>query len=162
MLTATSPSLPAASRATRINSPCALCNAPIVGTSTRRFTRGFACASATVLKIFTSAASLNSVGSRIAKSTITTAKKRREDASALPKLRENGQRSWTISRAVLWSAMRPRIAFVSNALNDSEKQDEHTGDHQREHPDQINVDPRAAQYRNTNPFVNHNRDQCSR
>ena len=55
MLTTTSPSLPAASRATRINSPCALCNAPIVGTSTRRFACGCACASAMVVRIFTAA-----------------------------------------------------------------------------------------------------------
>src|SRR5437764_5109146 len=51
MLTATSPSLPASSHATRINSPCALCNAPIVGTSTRRFERSNDCASATVVMI---------------------------------------------------------------------------------------------------------------
>ena len=53
MLTATSPSSPAAARAMRINSPCALCNAPIVGTSTRRFARGCVCASAMVVRIFT-------------------------------------------------------------------------------------------------------------
>src|ERR1700737_817587 len=55
MLTATPPSLPACSRATRINSRCALCNAPIVGTSTRRFPERLcdeALTLATVVKIF--------------------------------------------------------------------------------------------------------------
>ena len=42
MVTATSPLRRACPRATRINSPCALCKAPMVGTSTRRFARGFA------------------------------------------------------------------------------------------------------------------------
>ena len=59
MLTATSPSSPAAARAMRINSPCALCNAPIVGTSTRRFARGCICASAMVVRIFTGPALSN-------------------------------------------------------------------------------------------------------
>src|SRR5882724_4942503 len=53
MLTATSPCSPACSRATRIISPCALCNAPIVGTSTRRFRGRCACASAMLVRIFT-------------------------------------------------------------------------------------------------------------
>ena len=44
----------------------------------------------------------------------------------------------------------------------SEEQDKHAGDHQREHPDQIDVEPRAAQYRDAKFFVNHNRDQRSR
>src|SRR6476620_1419452 len=58
LLTATSPRVPAASRGTRISSPCALGNAPIVGTSTRRFACGCACASAMVVRIFTPAALL--------------------------------------------------------------------------------------------------------
>src|SRR6266702_5179981 len=53
MLTTTSPSRPACSRATRINSACALCSAPMVGTNTRRFSRGSADTSAMVVRIFT-------------------------------------------------------------------------------------------------------------
>ena len=44
----------------------------------------------------------------------------------------------------------------------SGKQNENTGDHQREHPDQVDVEPRAAQYRDPKFFVNHNRDQRGR
>src|SRR5438128_5283731 len=51
MLTATSPSRPACLRATRINSACALCSAPIVGTTTSRFERGSDCASGIVVMI---------------------------------------------------------------------------------------------------------------
>src|SRR5437899_1370742 len=53
MLTATSPLRPACSLATRINSPCALCSAPMVGTSTRGWC--FTCdwAPATVVRTFT-------------------------------------------------------------------------------------------------------------
>ena len=44
----------------------------------------------------------------------------------------------------------------------SKKQDKDAGDHQREHPDEIDVEPRAAQYRDPKFFVNHNRDQRGR
>src|SRR4030095_8296713 len=51
MLSATSPSRSACLRATRTISPCALCKAPIVGTSIRRLAGGCACASAIVVII---------------------------------------------------------------------------------------------------------------
>jgi len=44
----------------------------------------------------------------------------------------------------------------------SKEQDKDAGDHQREHPDEINVEPRPAQYRDPEFFVNHNRDQRGR
>ena len=44
----------------------------------------------------------------------------------------------------------------------SKEQDKDAGDHQREHPDEIDVEPRAAQYRDPKFFVNHNRDQRGR
>ena len=44
----------------------------------------------------------------------------------------------------------------------SEKQDKHPGDHQSEHPDEIDVEPRASQYRDAKLFVNQNRDQRRR
>ena len=48
-----------------------------------------------------------------------------------------------------------------NARN-SKKQDKDAGDHQCEHPDQIDVEPRTAQYRDSKFFVNYNRDQRRR
>ena len=44
-------------------------------------------------------------------------------------------------------------------IQKSKQQDKDAGDHQREHPDEIDVEPRAAQYRDPKFFVNHNRDQ---
>ncbi len=47
----------------------------------------------------------------------------------------------------------------STRLEESKHQDKHAGDHQREHPDEIDVEPRAPQDRDPKFFVNHNRDQ---
>ena len=44
----------------------------------------------------------------------------------------------------------------------SKKQDKDAGDHQREHPEKIEIEPRAAQYRYAKFFLNHNRDQRRR
>ncbi len=44
----------------------------------------------------------------------------------------------------------------------SKQQDEEAGDHQRNHPHQIDIEPRTAQYCDSEVFVNHNRDESSR
>ena len=54
-----------------------------------------------------------------------------------------------------------RALAVRSTNRKSKEQDKHAGDHQREHPDQIDVEPRAAQDRDAKFFVNHNRDQRS-
>src|ERR1051325_5657845 len=132
MLTATAPCLPAASRVTRINSPCALCSAPIVGTSTRRFTFGRACAAAMVVRSFTSAALSRS-------SQCANAMLRSEEILAgFPgeRLQERhdvrvvlGRRSWRAEDCPPYQ---------------SQHQDKNTGDHQCEHPDKIDVEPCPA------------------
>jgi len=144
----------------------ALCNAPIVGTSTRRFACGFACASAIAVRILTAAALLNSLTSRTAKfqrliATSDRKGKATRGRARSPKAPRNKLGSPWISHAVLRSAVRPRIAFISpheTAHAQLEKQNEHSGDHQREHPNQIDVEPCAAQYRDAKFFINHNRD----
>ena len=50
----------------------------------------------------------------------------------------------------------------STRLEESEHQDKNAGDHQREHPHEIDVEPRAAQYRHPKFFVNHDSDQRGR
>ena len=49
--------------------------------------------------------------------------------------------------------------FDQSQRRTSKHQDKDAGDHQREHPDEIDVEPRAAQYRDPKFFVNHDRDQ---
>jgi len=41
----------------------------------------------------------------------------------------------------------------------SKHQDKDAGDHQREHPEQIDIEPGTTQYRDPKVFVNYNRDQ---
>src|SRR5262245_2672206 len=119
MLTTTSPCLPAVWRAKRTNSPCALCSAPIVGTSTRGLRCGSARTAAIVVRTFTPSA---------------------------------------LSNDLRYANYETRSGPTKN----SNEQDKDTGNHQREHPNQIDVEPRAAQHRNANPFVNHNGDQRRR
>jgi len=49
----------------------------------------------------------------------------------------------------------------STRPEESKHQDEDASDHQREHPDEIDVEPRPAKDRDPKVFVNHNRDQRS-
>jgi hypothetical protein len=44
----------------------------------------------------------------------------------------------------------------------SKEQDKYAGDHQGEHPDKIDVEPRAPQYCQAKLFINQNRDQRGR
>ena len=41
----------------------------------------------------------------------------------------------------------------------SKHQDKHASDHQREHPEQIDIEPGVAQYCHPKVFVNHNCDE---
>ena len=78
-----------------------------------------------------------------------------------------------------WSKVNPRFfASLGMTLSDglycanrervrsddrkSKEQDKDAGDHQREHPDEIDVEPRAAQHRDPKFFVNHDIDQRGR
>jgi hypothetical protein len=78
-----------------------------------------------------------------------------------------------------WSKVNPRFfASLRMTLSDglycanhemvrsddrkSKEQDKDAGDHQREHPDEIDVEPRAAQDRDPKFFVNHDSDQRGR
>src|SRR4030095_9341034 len=111
MLTATSPSLPECSRATRINSRCALCRAPIVGTSTLGFERCRDWASAIMVTICTQRLSLN------------------------------------------------RLAHANFRLQLKEK-DKQAGDHQRKHPEHVDVEPSVAQDADPESFVNQDCDEA--
>src|SRR5436190_13011420 len=150
MLTATSPCFPAASRATRINSPCALCSAPIVGTRRRRFARGCACASAIVVRIFTPQHQIASRAGIKNQETGVAARHSKTQARTKGGY-ENGHVVDCGSALPLYSK--------STRVEESKHQDKDAGDHQREHPHEIDVEPSAAQYRYAKFFVNDNRNQ---
>src|SRR3954463_7052957 len=157
MLTATSPSLPAPWRAARINSPCALCNAPIVGTSARRCAHGCACASAMVVRIFTAALLVPASGTHlnqrlchVERSETSLIYFRWANRSKLIRDSSLAQND-IIGRLVLCEHEIVRFA--------SKQQDEDAGDHQREHPEQIDIEPGVAQYSDPEFFANHDRDQ---
>src|SRR6476620_2397351 len=156
MLTATSPYVPAASRATRINSPCALCNAPIVGTSTRRFARGCVCASAIVVRIFTRP-------HQIATRAGIKNQSPRESGAVAPHSKTQARAKGGYENGhVLECGSALPLYGKSTRLEESKEQDKDAGDHQREHPHEIDVEPRVAQDRDAKVFVDHNRDQGRR
>ena len=119
MLTATSPSRPACSRAIRINCKCALCKAPIVGTSTRGLLFACDCTAATVVRIST--------------------------PPALPNRLQSANHEMHLGRH------HPK----------SKEEDKYTSGYQREHPEQIDVEPSAAQHSDTELLVNQHRHQAS-
>src|SRR4029077_16790097 len=139
------------SRATRINSPCALCNAPIVGTSTRGFPCGSACASAMVVRTFTGP-------HQIATRAGIKNQSPRESGAAAPhsKTQARAKGGYENGHVVECGRALP-LDGKSTRLEESKEQDKDAGNHQREHPDQTDVEPRAAQYRDPKFFINHNR-----